>query len=176
MAFVAFNRSGGRPADLEPADAVLVLGTSATVGGRPNPCMTVRVAAGVDLVQEGLAPVLVVSGGLDSRDGIVEAARMAQIAVKLGLDPDQVLEETQARSTIDNITFGHRVLEHHGRSTRLILVTEPFHLPRALYAAERLGVDAQGVASDRCPERSPLWLIREPVAVVWYWLRLGMAR
>lgn len=158
--------------DPTPADAVLVLGTSTLVRGRPNACMETRVAEGVRLVEAGLAPVLVVSGGRDPKDGLVEAESMADIAIGLGLAPDQVLVERAATSTIENLEYSLQVLDDGGRGHRMIVVTEPFHLPRAMLAADRLGIDAQPAPSEKCSERGPLWLVREPTAVLWYLWKL----
>lgn len=152
----------------EHADAVLVLGTSATVRGEPNHCMRVRVAEGVRLVQEGVAPVLVVSGALDPRDGVVEAEAMASIAIELGLSPGQILLERRATSTIENLRFGSRMVETEDATSRIVVVTEPFHMPRAIYAAGRLGIDATAAPSPRCEDRGPGWVLREPVALLWY--------
>lgn len=169
MGFVLTRQEWPAPA---PADAVLVLGTSTLVRGRPNGCMETRVAEGVRLVQAGLAPVLIVSGGRDPKDGLVEAESMADIARRLGLSPDQVLRETAATSSIENLEYSRRMLLDAGLGDRMIVVTEPFHLPRAMLAAERLGVDAQPAPSERCRDRGPLWLIREPTAVLWYLWKL----
>lgn len=169
MGFVLAHRDW--PA-LSPADAVVVLGTSSTVGGRPNPCMEVRVAEGVRLLQAGMAPVMIVSGGEDPHDGLVEAETMAAIAVRMGLSDQQVLLETSATSTIENITASREILAGRGLGERVILVTEPFHMPRAVLAADRLGVDAQAGPSSQCADRGPLWLVREPAAVLWYLWKL----
>lgn len=153
-----------------PANAVLVLGTSTTVGGAPNPCMRIRVSEGVRLVREGLAPVLIVSGGFDPRDGNVEAEAMAEMAREMDLLDEQILVEDRATSTIENLTFSLDLLdvEH----PRLVVVTEPFHMPRAVFAADQLGVDMDPVTTSPCPDRSPTWIIREPAALLWYRWRL----
>lgn len=160
---------GGRQEWPPPSagDAVLVLGTSATVRGAPNPCMRTRVLEGVRLIQEGLAPVLIVSGGFDPRDGQVEADAMATIAREMGLPDEQVLIEGRATSTIENLTYSRDLLaavEH----PRFVVVTEPFHMPRAVVAADRLGIDVDPAPTPRCPNRDPTWILREPAALVWY--------
>ena len=168
--YIATHRTWPQPS---PADAVLVLGTSSTVGGQPNPCMRVRVAEGVRLVEEGIAPVLIVSGGLDPRDGLVEADTMAELAVELGLEPDRVVREDRSTSTIENLTNSRALLA--GAPT-MVVVTEPFHLPRAVMAARRLGIDVEPAPSPVCRDRDHTWIIREPVALWWYWVRLTVGR
>jgi uncharacterized SAM-binding protein YcdF (DUF218 family) len=170
MGFVLTRQDWPAP---RAADAVVVLGTSATVRGHPSPCMRVRVAEGVRLVDQGVAPFLIVSGGLDPRDGIVEAEAMRDLAEELGLAPDRILMEDRATSTIENLEYSVRLLASRGLAGRIVVTTEPFHLPRAMWAARRLGIDADGAPSGRCPGRGPGWMLREPAAVVWYWWKLG---
>jgi uncharacterized SAM-binding protein YcdF (DUF218 family) len=159
--------------DVGEVDAVLVLGTSSTLRGTPNPCMSVRVSAGVALVERGLADTLIVSGGLDPRDGFVEAETMRDLAVEAGLDPSQIVVEDRATSTIENLVFAIETLD--APDPRLIVVTEPFHMPRAMFAARRLGISAQAAPSPRCPDRDPTWVAREPAATVWYLWKLRPA-
>ena len=171
-AYIASHRSWPEPS---PGDAVVVLGTSSTIrGGAANPCMGVRVAEGVRLVRAGLAPVLIVSGGLDPRDGLVEAESMADLAVEMGLEPAQVMIEGRSTSTIENLTFVEELIGVE--RPRLIVVTEPFHLPRAAMAADRLGIDIEPAPSPVCDARDRTWIIREPVALWWYWARFASSR
>ncbi len=149
------------------SDAVVVLGTSSIARGGPNPCMATRVREGVRLVQRGLAPVMVVSGGFDPRDGLIEAETMRAIALDLGLSDEAILVEDQATSTIENLTFSLRLLGDVERP-RVLVVTEPFHLPRAVFAAERLGIDAVPAPTTGCPGRDLRWMVREPAALLWY--------
>jgi uncharacterized SAM-binding protein YcdF (DUF218 family) len=169
MGFVVLRQDWPEPS---PSDAILVLGTSSLVDGQPNPCMQARVAEGVRLFEEGAAPVMVVSGGFDPRDGLVEAETMAALAIDMGVPADRVLLEVRATSTIENLTLTEELLLSEGFGTAMIVVTEPFHLPRAMLAADRLGIDAHPSPSATCPERGPLWLIREPAAVLWYLWKL----
>ena len=165
LTFIAQRQTWSDP---EPADAVVVLGTSSKLRDQPNPCMRSRVGKGVRLVENGLAPVLVVTGGFDPRDGLVEAESMAGLAAEMGLEPDQIVIESKATSTIENLTYSKALLDERGLGSRMLIVTEPFHLPRAVFAAGRLGFDVAGVPSESCRERGPWWLVREPAAVLWY--------
>lgn len=167
-AYIATHRTWPPPTG---GDAVLVLGTSSTIeDGRPNPCMRTRVAEGVRLVQVGIAPLVIVSGGRDPRDGLIEAETMADIAVDSGLEPGQVMIENRATSTIENLAFSKQLLGLD--RPRFVLVSEPFHLPRAVMAAERLGIDVEPAPSPVCDARDRRWLLREPVALWWYWVKL----
>ncbi|MES1264518.1 MAG: YdcF family protein, partial [Variovorax sp.] len=67
-----------------PADAALVLGNRASWEGKPNPCLTGRVDAGVALAKQGLVRALVMSGGVDKEDGRVEAEVMRAYARRSG--------------------------------------------------------------------------------------------
>ena len=83
-----------------------------------------------------------------------------------------VRSEPNATSTIENLKFSVELLE--GADPSVVVVTEPFHLPRAMLAAGRLGIDAVGAPAERCADRSPLWIVREPLAIGWYALELAV--
>lgn len=157
-----------------PADAVVVLGTAARIDGRVNPCLLARLEEGIRLVREGAAGRLVVSGGADPVEGEAEAELMARIAVERGLEPDQVLVEPRATSTRENLEYSRRLLDEAGAES-MIIVSEPFHLPRAALTARRLGIEHGVAPSASCRERR-WWFLREPVALVWYWLTVRPAR
>jgi uncharacterized SAM-binding protein YcdF (DUF218 family) len=96
---------------------------------------------------------------------------MAELASELGLDPDRVVREDRSTSTIENLTHSRALLTEVDAPT-MVMVTEPFHLPRAVMAAHRLGIDVEPAPSPVCRERDHTWIIREPVALWWYWVRL----
>ncbi|MER3553899.1 MAG: YdcF family protein [Meiothermus sp.] len=156
----------------KPSDAVLVLGAKAYIDRRVNPCLEGRVQQGVKLVQDGLAKYLIVSGGHDIEDGRLESATMAQVARRLGLHPEQIVQESIATSTYQNLLYSSEIMRARGWSS-VILVSQAFHLPRAALTAEKLGLEfsVSPVQNDPCPAallaRARL---REPIALLAYWL------
>jgi uncharacterized SAM-binding protein YcdF (DUF218 family) len=155
------------------ADAVIVLGAQAYFpAGRWNPCLVARVKRGVELVQAGFAPRLVLSGGVDKEDGAVEAEVMQQIAVSFGIKKEQTILEPKSTSTAENLRFSKALLT----SPRVVIVSDPFHLARAGALAHKIGLEPILVGAPR----SPCWsrfkmlsrfALREPLAWIENWLR-----
>ncbi len=152
--------------DRRKADVVLVLGARAYGNGQPSPCLRARVRKGVELVQQGRADVLVVSGGTDKEDGHNEADVMADMARELGYD-GPILKEREATSTATNLLFGRAIIEEAGHRS-VIVVTHRFHAWRARMTARHQGweVTTSPVEGGNCggwADRSP-W--REPLALI----------
>ena len=128
------------PLSLPRADAIVVLGNRPPVDaeGRVRPELRRRVETGVRLWKEGRAPLLVMTGG-PAPSGHVEAEVMRELAMELGVPHDAIRIEGRSRDTIENAGFTLAMLceEHTMHETheicepRLLVVSSPFHLPRA---------------------------------------------
>lgn len=154
---------------LQQADVVLVLGSRVYRSGQLNPCLVKRVEEGVEVVRQGWARWLVLSGGVDPEDGTVEAEAMARIAAQRGLPPERIVLEPKARSTYQNLRFTRQLMKERGWNT-VVIVSEPFHLPRAALMARRLGLEFALTPSPHCPQNLPAFL-REPLVLLYYALR-----
>lgn len=157
---------------MNKADAALVLGSRAYLNGAPNPCLTGRVDAAVQLGTSGQVTQLVMSGGVDVEDGRVESRVMMQHARDVGYS-GVVHEESTSSSTLENLHFSAAVLRAN-RIKSIIVVSEPYHLWRI----ERLvntghlgdGLNVQYAAAPSYCWRT--WgmffkgALREPLAVI----------
>lgn len=157
------------------SDAVIVLGARVNYNNHLNPCLIARVEHGAGLVRSGLAKFLIVSGGNDVEDGANEASAMREIALGVGLSSKQIILEPKATSTFENLLFSQAILERR-KLKSVIVVTEPYHTPRAAMIARKLGLD---FSSSPAPE-SACWsrhkhfsrfFLREPFAVLENWLK-----
>ena len=100
--------------------------------------MVSRISHAVDLYKEKYAPKILVSGGFDKEDHINEAQIMKKIAIEHGVAARDIILETSSTSTYENLLFSHEIMNRqHLRS--VLLVTEPFHSPRASLVATKLG-------------------------------------
>lgn len=157
---------------LHAADAALILGNRAYLGGRPNPCLTNRVDRGVQLWRAGLVRLLTVSGGVDREDGRVEAEVMAVHARRDGY-AGALLKESLSSSTRENLAMSWPVLEAAGVH-RVIVVSDAYHLWRVERLAKASGFDGAfdvqyAAAPADCGR--PAWqamrsALREPLAIV----------
>jgi SanA protein len=149
--------------DEVPARRVaIVFGAGLWRDGTPTPILHDRVATAVDLYRAGKVEKILMSG--DNRFvEYNEPEAMRQLAVALGVPDEAIVLDYAGRRTYDTC---YRAKAIFG-VTEAILVTQDFHLPRALYLCSRLGVDGIGVNADlRDYRRSSVlyWNLRELVA------------
>jgi uncharacterized SAM-binding protein YcdF (DUF218 family) len=133
------DREGVTPRDLYRVDAqevLVVLGARVEADGSPSPTLAARVKHAVK--QLGPRQVLLFSGGV-GKYGASEASVARALAVKLGVDPSRCLVEEESHSTAQNATFSLEVLRaRFPRGFHVIVVSDPYHLPRARRLFERI--------------------------------------
>jgi uncharacterized SAM-binding protein YcdF (DUF218 family) len=125
-------------------DAIVVLG-AAQYDGRPSAIYQARLEHAVGLYGGGVAPLLVFTGGKEEGDRFTEGGSGARWALEQGVPASAVLAEEKSRTTYQNLAGAKRVLQHHtpaGRRPRIVIVSDPFHMFRAVKQAADLGMDA----------------------------------
>lgn len=130
-------------AGLEDADCILVLGCLVRSDGTPSDMLADRLAYGVALYESGVYDRLLMSGDHGTED-YDEVNAMKQYAVERGVPSSSVFMDHAGFSTYESI---YRAKEVFG-ARRIVIVTQEYHLYRALYIARALGVEAYGVAAD----------------------------
>ena len=135
-------------------DCILVLGCGVYADGSPTPMLRDRLTRGVELYGAGWADVLLLSGDNRSAD-YNELATMDRVAQDLGAPAEAITLDYAGLSTYDSL---YRAREIFGVES-LVIVTQDYHLSRALYLAEALGLEAWGVAAEG--EDRPGQLYRE---------------
>ena len=129
-------------AELENTDCVLVLGAGVR-DGNPTPMLRDRLITGISLYKSGAAPKIIMSGD-HGREDYDEVNVMKSYAVENGVPDSDVFMDHAGFSTYDSVYRAKAVFE----ADSIIIVTQKYHLYRALYIAERLGVNAVGVSAD----------------------------
>ena len=124
---LAFAPSGTAAAPR--VDALLVLGSPADSDGNPRPDMLSRVAEAVREYDRGIAPRLILSGGLDGQP-YAEAVVMARVAQSQGVPASALFVESDSNDTIQNACYSARLMKAHGWRTAEI-ITSPVHARRA---------------------------------------------
>lgn len=141
---------------------------------KPSPILFDRVATAADLYHLGIADKLLMSG--DNRFvNYNEPLVMRETAISLGVPPEAITLDYGGRRTYDTC---YRAREVFG-VRRAVLVTQGFHITRAMYLCDSLGIDSIGVKADRQPYGSASrlwWNIRDAVALVGAWLDLHILR
>jgi len=125
------------------ADCILVLGAGVRPDGTPSDMLYDRVQTGLALYRSGTAPKLLMSGDHGQAD-YDEVACMLDIALEDGVPAEDIFLDHAGFSTYESLI---RAKEVFG-ARRVVIVTQKYHLHRALYIADALGLEAVGVSAD----------------------------
>lgn len=151
-----------------PADAIVILGAPLGPGDVLPPLAEERVRAGVELYRRGLAPVICMTGGHcphGHEHTLTEAEGMARWVRAAGVPESALRVDRKSASTAENAAAAAEILFPEGRR-RVWLVTQPFHLRRALFYFQRAGFEPLGYFIENSVEtrhgrRSLRWIVRE---------------
>ena len=124
------------------ADAIIVLGAAA-YDARPSPVFEERIRHGLDLYQRGYAPVLIFTGGYGNGARFAESQVARRYALKHGVPESAILIESSSRTTRQNLEQARKLMQQRGLH-RVIVVSDPLHMSRALRLSHDLGIDALG--------------------------------
>jgi len=155
------------------ADAIVVLG-AAQYNGRPSPVFRARLDHAAALYQRGLAPTVLVTGGVGVRDSLNEANVGRDYLVRLGIPDNVVLPLVGGDDTFTSIEQVKRWFD--GRdSRRVLLVSDGFHMLRLQIIARRLGLTpytspAAGSPIHANVRRNAGYLFAEGFKVPFTWL------
>ena len=121
-------------------DAIVILGAAVWPDG-PSPTLRRRVLHGAALWHAGVAPIVVVCGGL-GRHPPTEAAAMTRILQEAGVPPSAIRQEDRSTSTLENIRFALPLLRQED-ARAVVIVTDATHGPRAALVARHFGLRAR---------------------------------
>lgn len=134
------------PSRIEPADAIIVLGSGVSEDGVLDSDSLSRVTQGIVLQRKGLAPLLVLSGPAPQR-GPAEAEVRAELARELGVPSSAILTEAGARTTREEaVRIGALLRPRQVR--RVLLVTSPHHMLRARRLFAQAGFEVLAAPAD----------------------------
>lgn len=126
--------------DLSGADAAVVLG-AAVWDGRPSPVFEERIRHGVTLYQRGQVRALIFTGGVGAGERQAESQVARQYAVERGVRESDIHCETVSTITLENLREAKRIIDREGFA-RVLIVSDPLHMRRAITMATDLGIDA----------------------------------
>lgn len=146
-------------ADAPAADVVIVLGTAVAADRRqPGDRLAGRLETAAALVKSGRARVVLVSGDGGGTSGDEPAAMTAHLTERLGVDPRRVVADPFGLDTYDTCA---RARDVYGVE-RALIVTQSYHLSRAVTLCRHLGLDVDGVTA-RCSGCGPVLLVGKGV-------------
>ena len=122
-----------------------MLGAFVEPDGSLGAALQRRVHAAAGAFKQGIAPTVVATGGKRWR-GHVEAHRMRDTLVKLGVPDESIVLETASHNTAENAFFTTRIANQRGWK-HIAVVTCPWHLPRAVLNFQRCGMRVTEIPS-----------------------------
>jgi uncharacterized SAM-binding protein YcdF (DUF218 family) len=123
-----------------PADAAIVLG-AAVWDGTPSPVFEERLKHAIDLYQQGRVKALIFTGGVGDGDEIAESIAASVYAIKHGVNGGDVFCETASHFTHENL-LGAKAIVAQQHFDRVLIVSDPLHMRRALTMAHDFGLNA----------------------------------
>jgi uncharacterized SAM-binding protein YcdF (DUF218 family) len=123
-----------------PADAIVVLG-AAQYNGRPSPVLQARLDHALQLYRAGLAPKVMLTGGVGRGDVESEATVGKRYLTARGVAASAISLEAEGRSTGESMTAVAAWVKKAKVKT-VILVSDPFHMARLRVEARRTGITA----------------------------------
>ncbi|MCX4470100.1 YdcF family protein [Micromonospora sp. NBC_01655] len=159
VASVAWVRGGAEghifaEQDVPEAPVALVLGTKVHPDGTPSPFLTARLEIAQRLLTAGKVRAILLSGDNMNPD-YDEPTAMRRWLLDQGVPAEKVVLDYAGFDTYDSCARAKRIFGVE----RATVVTQSFHLPRAVAVCRRLGVDASGVGDETAREYDRTWRI-----------------
>ncbi len=129
--------------DVPKADAVLVLGAYVLPDGTLSDMLRDRISVGYDLYEQGKVPKIIVSGDHGRKD-YDEVNSMKNFLKNDGVAGQDIFMDHAGFSTYESLYRARDIF----KVKQVIIVTQRYHLLRAIFIARALGLEAYGVTSD----------------------------
>lgn len=133
-------------------DCIVVFGCAVYEDNVMSPMLEDRVKMGISVLETGVSDRLVLSGDGTDPEEYDEVSVMKDAVLRAGIDESVVQVDPNGLSTLESL----QNLLPNLQGKRIVLVTQAFYLPRALYIADKLGITAYGVAADLRPYQTIL--------------------
>lgn len=145
------------------ADYCIILGAQWKREG-PSEVLRRRLDKALEYLQENPDTKVIVSGGRGGNEPIAEAEGMCRYLLDAGIGEERILLESRSANTRENLSFSAELIE--GEDNRVVIVTNNFHMFRALGIARKQGYHAEGLAADSTVWMLPNNLLREFLGVL----------
>lgn len=142
------------------SEAALVLGALVYKSGRVSPILGDRLDYGIELYKKNKVSKLLLSGDHGQKN-YDEVNSMKRYALEKDVNSKDIFMDHAGFNTYDSMYRAKGVF----KAEKVIIVTQEYHLSRAIYIARKLGIDAYGVASDKhYYPKLPIYKFRESIA------------
>ena len=128
--------------NLQDIDCIIVLGAGVW-GENPSPMLEDRLLEGIKLYENNVAPKIIMTGD-HGREEYDEVNVMKKFAMDKGVPSGDIFMDHAGFSTYESLYRAKEIFE----ADKVVIVTQEYHLYRALHIANELGIEAYGVNSD----------------------------
>ena len=155
------------------SDAAIILG-SAVINDQPSPVFQERINYGITLYKLGVVKRLIFTGGVGKGQSFSESEVARAYAIKNGVRAKDILIEQQSTITYENFLEAKKITQQ-ANIQRILVVSDPLHMKRAMMMADQLGFNAQPAPTPT--SRYKTWstksrfLVREVFFYIGYILR-----
>lgn len=129
--------------ELDSADCIIVLGCKVKDDGNPSRMLSDRLNCGINLYENGNTKKIIMSGD-HGRNEYNEVGVMKSYAVDAGINPDDIFMDHAGFSTYESVYRARKIFG----AKKIIIVSQEYHLFRAVFIARKLGLEAYGVSCD----------------------------
>lgn len=133
---------GNEYSNISDVDCIIILGAGIW-GDKPSPMLEDRLQEGINLYQNGVSDKIIMSGD-HGRKEYDEVNIMKKYAIEKGIPSENIFMDHAGFSTYESIYRAKDIFQ----AKKVVIVTQKYHLYRALYIANRLGLEAYGVGAD----------------------------
>lgn len=147
------------------SDYIIVLGARVR-GETPSLALQERLNVAYDYLEQNPNTQAILTGGQGAGEDITEAEAMKRYLVQKGISPNRLLLETQAKDTVENLTYSFKMIDPSLEKVEVIVVTSKFHILRSKIIAKELGWQVEGIGAKTLPFLIPTYYLREFFAVV----------
>ena len=127
---------------LEDIDCIIVLGAGIW-GDKPSPMLEDRLKEAISLYNQNISSKIIMSGD-HGKEEYDEVNIMKEYAIEQGVKSEDIFMDHAGFSTYESMYRAKEIFE----ANKVVIVTQKYHLYRALYIAKQLGIEAYGVNSD----------------------------
>ena len=127
---------------LSDIDCIIILGAGIW-GDGPSPMLEDRLLEGIDLYQKNVSNKIIMSGDHGKKE-YDEVNIMKEFAIEKGIPSENIFMDHAGFSTYESIYRAKEIFE----AKKVVIITQKYHLYRALYIAKELGIEAYGVGAD----------------------------
>ncbi|HEX2868625.1 MAG TPA: YdcF family protein [Ignavibacteriales bacterium] len=153
------------------ADVAVILGAAVYSKNRPSPLFASRIGKANNLYNAGMVRKLLVTGG-NAPGEMTEADVAYKYLVSYGVDPDNIWIERKTSSTSEQIEYIRENLVEKRGLKKIVIVSDQFHLKRAMEMCDFYNVKADGIASGHrlSMEKLVFYKFRDSLALLLFWL------